>query len=125
MLGATLSARENRRREPGRRSKVDAAYIGPTDLALSLGLPPVMDNEDPKHLATVAKILATCQKHNVVAGMHTGSSRFSQRSIDQGFQMSMLVQDRTAMANFVKSEVNTLKGWTPMMPTQAAQKSGY
>lgn len=104
---------------------VDAAYIGPTDLALAMGLPPVMDNEDPKHLATVAKILATCQKHKVVAAMHTGSSRFTQRSIDQGFQMIMLVQDRTAMASFVKSEVNALKGWTPMEPTQGAQKSGY
>ena len=47
---------------------LDAVYIGPTDLALSLGLPPVMDNDDPKHVATVNKILETCRKHKVDGG---------------------------------------------------------
>ena len=53
---------------------LDAVYIGPTDLALALGLAPVMDNEEPKHVATVNRILETCRKHNVIAAMHTGSS---------------------------------------------------
>jgi len=92
---------------------VDAAYIGPTDLALSLGLPAVMDNEDPKHVAVVTRILETCKKHNVIAGIHTASSKFTQRFIDQGFQMVMLVADRSAMSNYVKAEVGRLTGWSP------------
>ncbi len=102
---------------------VDAAYIGPTDLALSLGLAPVMDNEDPKHVATVTKILETCQKHNVIAGIHTASAKFTQRFIDQGFQMVMLVTDRSAMSNFVKAEASKLTGWTPQS-AQSSQNSG-
>jgi 4-hydroxy-2-oxoheptanedioate aldolase len=104
---------------------VDAVYIGPTDLALALGLPPVMDNEDPKHVATVNKVLETCRKHNVVAAMHTASSKFTQRFIDQGFLMVMLVNDRLAMQNYVKAEVGKLTGWTPLVPTQAPGKDGY
>ena len=58
---------------------LDAVYIGPTDLALSLGLPPVMDNDDPKHVATVNKILHTCRKHKVAAAMHTTSAKYTRR----------------------------------------------
>ena len=37
--------------------------------------------------------------------MHTASSKYTQRYIDQGFQMVMLVADRLAMSNYVKAEV--------------------
>jgi 4-hydroxy-2-oxoheptanedioate aldolase len=90
---------------------VDAAYIGPTDLALALGLAPVMDNEEPLHVATVNRMLETCKKHHVIAGIHTSSSKFTQRYIDQGFQMVMLVADRAAMSNYVKAELARLTGW--------------
>jgi 4-hydroxy-2-oxoheptanedioate aldolase len=93
---------------------LDAAYIGPTDLALALGLAPVMDNDDPKHVATVNRMLETCKRHKVVAGIHTASSRFTQRYLDQGFQMVMLVMDRAAMSNYVKAEIGRLSGWTPL-----------
>jgi 4-hydroxy-2-oxoheptanedioate aldolase len=98
---------------------LDAAYIGPTDLALALGLAPVMDNDDPKHVATVNRMLETCKRHKVVAGIHTASSRFTQRYLDQGFQMVMLVADRAAMSNYVKAEVGRLTGWKPPAPAAA------
>jgi 4-hydroxy-2-oxoheptanedioate aldolase len=99
---------------------IDGAYIGPTDLALALGLPPVMDNDEPKHIETVNAILAACQKHKVVPGIHTMSSKFTQRYIDQGFKMVMLVTDRSAMMNFVRSETAKLTGWKPREATKAA-----
>jgi len=95
---------------------LDAVYIGPTDLALALGLAPVMDNDDPKHVACVNKILETCRKHNVIPAMHTGSAKYTQRYIDQGFKMVMLVGDRMAMSNYVKAEAAKLTGWTPLKP---------
>ena len=95
---------------------LDAVYIGPTDLALALGLPPVMDNDEPKHVATVNLILDTCRRHKVVAGIHTTSSKFTQRYLDQGFRMVMLVPDRLAMLNYVKAEVGRLSGWAPFVP---------
>ncbi|MCX7142385.1 MAG: hypothetical protein NT123_15220, partial [Proteobacteria bacterium] len=61
-------------------------------------------------------MLETCKKHNVVAGIHTASSKFTQRYIDQGFKMVMLVADRAAMSNYVKAEVGRLSGWTPIVP---------
>jgi 4-hydroxy-2-oxoheptanedioate aldolase len=102
---------------------VDAVYIGPTDLALALGLPPVMDNDDPKHVATVNKILETCRKHKVIAAMHTMSAKYTQRYIDQGFQMVMLTADRLAITNYVKAEVGKLTGWTPLNPTEHPERT--
>lgn len=101
---------------------LDAVYIGPTDLALALGLPPVMDNEDPKHVVTVNRILETCRRHKVVAAMHTGSAKFTQRYIDQGFKMVMLVNDRAAMGSYVKADIARLTGWTQLDPTQAPDR---
>jgi 4-hydroxy-2-oxoheptanedioate aldolase len=104
---------------------LDAIYIGPTDLALALGLPPVMDNDEPKHVETVNRILEACKRHRIVAGVHTASAKFTQRFLDQGFQMVMLTTDRGAMASNVKADVARLSGWTPMKPVAAPGKGGY
>ena len=82
-----------------------------------------MDNDEPLHVATVNRILETCRRHNVVAAMHTSSAKFTQRYIDQGFKMVMLVADRIAMSNYVKAEIGRLTGWTPMVPTQAPERT--
>jgi 4-hydroxy-2-oxoheptanedioate aldolase len=104
---------------------LDAIYIGPTDLALALGLPPVMDNDEPVHVATVNKILDACKRNKIIAGVHTASAKFTQRFIDQGFQMVMLTTDRGAMASHVKADVAKLTGWTPMKPVAPQGKGGY
>jgi 4-hydroxy-2-oxoheptanedioate aldolase len=102
---------------------IDAVYIGPTDLALALGLPPVMDNDDPKHVATVNRVLETCRRHKVIAAMHTMSAKYTQRYIDQGFQMVMLTSDRISIANYMKAEVGKLTGWTPLNPIQEPERT--
>jgi 4-hydroxy-2-oxoheptanedioate aldolase len=104
---------------------VDAAYIGPTDLALALGLPPVMDNEEPKHVATVNRILEACKRHKTIAGIHTSSAKFTQRYLDQGFQMVTLGTDRIAMSNYMKAEISRLSRWTPIIPSSGLDKAGY
>jgi len=72
---------------------VDAAYIGPSDLAYAIGLEPRGDNDDPKHVETVHRIFDACQRHGVAAGAHTGSLEFTKRWLDHGFQMVMLGAD--------------------------------
>jgi 4-hydroxy-2-oxoheptanedioate aldolase len=104
---------------------VDAVYIGPTDLALALGLPPVMDNDEAKHIETVNRILETCKRHKKIGGIHTASSKFTQRYLDQGFQMVMLGADRAAMSSFMKAEIGRLTGWTPSAPAAPPSTSGY
>ena len=69
---------------------VDAAYIGPADLAFGLGLPPYGDNPDPTHAAAVERILEACKDNGVAAGIHTGSVEYTKKYIAMGFQMVTL-----------------------------------
>ena len=78
---------------------VDAIYIGPSDLSFALGLlPPKMDSDVPLHVETVARILAACKKHGVIAGIHTGGPPFSAEKVKEGFQMVTITGDGVAMA---------------------------
>jgi 2-keto-3-deoxy-L-rhamnonate aldolase RhmA len=48
---------------------VDAALIGPVDLSLSLGLP--LDYANPGFDQAVQRVVDACQRHHVIAGIHT------------------------------------------------------
>lgn len=52
---------------------VDGCFVGPTDLALSMGL--ARDNyaEKPEHQQAMARIVAACQKSRKIAGCNTYS----------------------------------------------------
>ena len=89
---------------------VDAVYIGPADLAFALDLTPTGDNNDPKHVATVDRIFDACKKHNVAAGIHTGSLEYSQRYLKQGFHMVTLGTDSAFMARLARQELVAARG---------------
>ncbi len=72
---------------------VDAAFIGPSDLAYAIDLMPTGDNSDPKHVETVDRILAVCKKNKVAAGIYTGSLEDTTRYLQQGFNMVSLGPD--------------------------------
>lgn len=84
---------------------VDAAYIGPSDLAYALGMQPTGDNDDPKHVQTVEKIQAACRKHGVAAGIHTGSLKFTRRWLEQGFHLVTLGSDSAFMGRLARQEL--------------------
>ena len=50
--------------------------------------------------------------------MHSTSAKYTQRYIDQGFRMVMLINDRVAMSNYVKAEVGKRTDWTPLVPAK-------
>ncbi len=84
---------------------VDAAYIGPSDLAYAIGLTPTGDNNDPKHVETVDRILAACKKHQVGAGIHTGSLEYTTRYLKQGFNMVTLGADGGFLMRLARQEL--------------------
>jgi len=86
---------------------VDGFFIGPSDLAISMGLKPGMDQTDPRHIEAVNKVLASGKKHHVPGGIHVGSPEAVNERIAQGFQFIGLSSDEgflrsTASAAFSK-----------------------
>ncbi len=83
---------------------LDAIYIGPADLAFALGLTPGQD-DDPKHIATVERILAACRAHGIAAGIHTGSLARTQQYLEQGFNLVTLGTDSAFLARMAATEL--------------------
>ncbi len=88
---------------------VDAVYIGPADLAYALGLAPAGDNNDPKHVETVTRIYECCKKHNIAAGIHTGSVEYTNRYLEQGFHMVTLGADSGFMGRMARQELKAAR----------------
>ena len=100
---------------------LDGVYIGPSDLALSLGMAPRGDNDDPTHAATVEGIRDACERHGVAVGIHTGSLDYTQRYLDLGFNFVTLGSDLGFMVRAAAADLAAIRG------TMAAprEKTGY
>ncbi len=72
---------------------LDAVYVGPSDLSITMGLPPGLDKTDPAVMANLEKVVAGCRRRGVKAGIHTGSPAYAKRMIEMGFQFTTLLGD--------------------------------
>lgn len=77
---------------------VDAIYVGPVDLSLTLGLPPGTDHDDERFTSAIDTLLAACERHGVTPGIHADATLAAKwaakgfRMITVGFdQQSVLV----------------------------------
>ncbi|OYU75789.1 MAG: 2,4-dihydroxyhept-2-ene-1,7-dioic acid aldolase, partial [Burkholderiales bacterium PBB5] len=77
---------------------LDAIYIGPSDLSLSLGCTPTMDDLDPKAAEAVDHILARAKAHGVVAGIHNSGPEAALKRIAKGFQFVTVSSDARLIA---------------------------
>ena len=71
---------------------IDAAYIGPSDLSVSLGLPPGPHNEEKSFRDALEAVLKTCRRRGVIPGIHT-NSKLAQRRLEEGFQLMTVSAD--------------------------------
>ena len=81
---------------------IDALFIGPNDLASSLGVPTGYDNPHPDHKAAVRQVLETGKRFNVPVGIHCGSAEEVNRRIEEGFLWLPIISD----ARFLTSAVS-------------------
>jgi 4-hydroxy-2-oxoheptanedioate aldolase len=72
---------------------LDAIYIGPSDLSLSLGCKPVFDDVEPKAAQAIEHIVERARAHGVVAGIHNGLPRVARARIELGFRFVTLSSD--------------------------------
>jgi 4-hydroxy-2-oxoheptanedioate aldolase len=77
---------------------LDAIYIGPSDLSLSLGCSPVLDELDPRAAEAVDHILARAKAHGIVAGIHNASPETALARVAKGFQFVTVSSDARLMA---------------------------
>ena len=72
---------------------VDVAFIGPNDLANTLGVPVGIDNQHPDHVAAVQRVVDAGKRAGVPTGIHCGDGAEVARRIEQGMQWMPLASD--------------------------------
>ena len=95
---------------------VDAVYVGPADLSVSLGLPPGNNDGVAAFDDALAAIVAACQNHGVVPGIHSTPTLTPTR-VAQGFRLVTVTADNAALSATVtahrQSVLDALSGTTP------------
>jgi 4-hydroxy-2-oxoheptanedioate aldolase len=77
---------------------IDAVYIGPSDLSLSLGCRPLFDDVDPPVAEAIDHILARAKAHGVQAGIHNGRTDVARARVAKGFRFVTVSSDARLMA---------------------------
>lgn len=88
-------------------SGVEAIYVGPADLSISLGLPPLPDS--PQLDEALSQIVEACARHGVVPGIHASAAICAKRA-EQGFRMITVTADIVALRRAVADDVATARG---------------
>lgn len=88
---------------------IDAVYVGPADLSLTLGLPPANNDGDPAFDEAYATIIAECQKAGVMPGCHATGQLVPKR-FEQGMRMVTAIADQLALADGAKASLAAARG---------------
>src|SRR5215212_4575181 len=72
---------------------LDGIYIGPSDLALSLGLPPTLEVAEDEHAEAVRRISEACHERGIAAGIHAPSGEWASRHAEAGFDLITVATD--------------------------------
>jgi 4-hydroxy-2-oxoheptanedioate aldolase len=88
---------------------IDAVYVGPSDLALSMGHAPKLDHDAAPVVDAQRTIVRTCKKHGVYAGIHNATAAYALRMVGEGYQFVTLASDSRFMAAKAAEEVGAVR----------------
>jgi 4-hydroxy-2-oxoheptanedioate aldolase len=66
---------------------LDGLYVGPSDLALALGLEPARRLEAPALLEAIERVRLVCESHGLIAGVHCLHGADAARVAEEGFAL--------------------------------------
>lgn len=98
-------------------AELDAVYIGPNDLALSLGHPPRFDPVDSPVADAVEHILARAKHYGKRAAIHTGSVAYARAMVAKGFDLVTVGSDARFIADGAAAAVAAFRGSAGDGPT--------
>lgn len=87
---------------------LDALYIGPSDLTLSLSAgrrPPHFDAEAAEIVAAIRRILAVAKANGLRAGLHCATPEEAAQAVDWGFDLVTVADDARLLATAAAASV--------------------
>ena len=89
---------------------LDAFYIGPGDLRLTLLGGGGMDNQDAEFYEAIDTILAAAKKHNIVVGIHTATPEYARSMIERGMQFVTILTDGSLLQKAANEAIGQIRG---------------
>lgn len=88
---------------------ISGLYLGPTDLAFTMGLPPRIDNSAPQLMAAYDAVVAAAERNGIIAALHCGSPQFARRAVEIGFRMVTIGADTSLLAGAARAAVSAFR----------------
>ena len=98
---------------------ISGIYVGPGDLGLSMGLPAMLDREEPDLLRIYEGLVAAAKVRGQIAGIHNHSAEYGRRMIELGFDFVTVGSDLGHMLANGLADVRRFAG-TPESPARGA-----
>jgi len=89
---------------------LDGIYIGPNDLALSMGETPTIDPTNPKVVAEIERIIDAANAKGIPAGIHCGAPEYAANIIKRGAKLATIGSDGRLLAAAASAAVKACKG---------------
>ena len=86
---------------------IDAVFVGPNDLTVSMGIPEERDN--PEFIAIMQRIIEFAEKHGIAAGSHFSQIEHAQRLVAQGGRFIPYSSDARLIQYGVRDYLAVLK----------------
>ena len=77
---------------------LDGLFIGPNDLAKSLGRAPRLDTDDPVVAPAIAHIIETARAADIACGIFTGTPDYAAQIVRQGARFVAISSDARFLA---------------------------
>lgn len=110
----TLAHLGDMARAPG----IDGFYIGPSDLAVAMGLPTSTGQDDPLHQEACQRVLDAAKQHGIVAGIHCGNADQAARRFEQGFQFCPVGSDIGFVSGGAMAAMKTVRDTVPNLVSE-------
>lgn len=101
---------------------VTGIYVGPADLAISMGYAPTAAWREPEVRDALSGLAATARAAGVVAGVHAGSGTVGKEAVDMGFRMITLASESQALRRGATAHLAEATGTGPQ---GASTRGGY
>jgi 4-hydroxy-2-oxoheptanedioate aldolase len=102
---------------------LDAIYVGPSDLSISLGYNPGGDKPDNWMMSALQKILDGCKKHKVQPGIHCGAPSYALKMIEMGFTFVTVGGDTRFVTMGAAAAVQEMRTGVAAKPGAGASSS--
>lgn len=98
---------------------LDGLYVGPNDLALSMGFAPKLEPDQKEVLAAMERIASLGRRAGKIVGTHIVSAEATKRRLDEGFSMLTPGSDVTFVNRAAAEAVGRLRPLQLNDPEQA------